>query len=107
MLISVLTDCQQNKVKLLVKIGTLVYNGKVNQGKDKSNLPGCIYLNLIIMTKQEAQQLLQKSVDLHQEMEDMRMEGNGDWCEQHTNAVLAAQDVLEWFKQEEKSYCSS
>jgi hypothetical protein len=54
------------------------------------------------MTKQEAQQLLQKSVDLHQEMEDMRMEGNGDWCEQHTNAVWAAQDVLEWFKQEEK-----
>jgi cell fate (sporulation/competence/biofilm development) regulator YlbF (YheA/YmcA/DUF963 family) len=47
-----------------------------------------------MMTKQEAQQLLQKCVDLRQEIEDIQMSGSGEvWCEQDREAIWAAQDV--------------
>ena len=59
------------------------------------------------MTKQEAQQLLQKCVDLHLEMGRYWMRGDWEGTPEQAlktqSAALAAQDVLEWFKQEEEN----
>ena len=110
MLISDFADSQRGRVKPLANTATFVYNGKVNQGKEKSNLPGCIYLTLtlIVMTKEEARKLLQECVDLHLEVGRDWMRGDWEGTPEHwlktQSAGLAAQDVLEWFKQEEKSY---
>ena len=50
MLINDFADYQQSRVKPLANAGTFVYNGKVNQGKERSNPSGCLYkLPLIVM----------------------------------------------------------
>ena len=56
MLISDFADYQWSRVKPLANTATFVYNGKVNQGKEKSNPSGCIYLNLIIMKTKRSKQ---------------------------------------------------
>ena len=49
MLISDFTDCQWSRVKTLANTITFVYNGKINQGKEKSNPSGCLYRLLLIV----------------------------------------------------------
>ena len=61
------------------------------------------------MTKQEAQQLLQKSVDLHLEVGREWMRGdlneglNAGTAQNLMDAAYAAQEVLGWFKQEKEN----
>ena len=43
-------------VKPLANTGTFVYNGKVDQGKEKSNPSDCVYLYLIIMKTKRSKQ---------------------------------------------------
>ena len=50
MLINDFADYRWSRVIPLANTATFVYNGKVNQGKGKSNLPDCLYkLPLIVM----------------------------------------------------------
>jgi len=48
MLISGIADCQQHWVKPIANTGTFVYNDKVNQGKEKSNPSGCLYISQLL-----------------------------------------------------------
>ena len=56
MLINDFADYRWSRVRPLANTATFVYNSKVNQGKGKSNLPDCIYLNLIIMKTKRSKQ---------------------------------------------------
>jgi len=56
MLISDFADYQWSRVKPLANTGTFVYNGKVNQGKERSNPSDCLYLHLIIMKTKRSKQ---------------------------------------------------
>ena len=62
MLISDFADYQRSRVKPLADIGTFVYNGKVNQGKEKSNLSGCLYELPLIAMDFEKKLLKEKEV---------------------------------------------
>jgi chaperonin GroEL (HSP60 family) len=100
---------QQRRGKPLANTGTSVYNVKVNQGKEKSNLPGCIYLvlKLIIMTKEEAQKLLEECERVHLELGTDWMKGDLEVATSEQvfklqHSALALHTFLEWFKQEEK-----
>ena len=62
MLISDFADYQRSRVKPLANIGTFVYNGKVNQGKEKSNLSGCLYELPLIAMEFEKKLLKEKEV---------------------------------------------
>lgn len=79
MLISDFADYQWSRVKPLANTGTFVYNGKVNQGKERSNPSDCLYLHLIIMkTKRSKQE--QFVVDLCHAFAKygIRLESSGD-----------------------------
>ena len=53
---------QQLGFKPLAISGTFVYNVKVNQGKEKSKLPGCVYFTSLFPMNYENQLLSVKQV---------------------------------------------
>ena len=53
---------QQLGFKPLAISGTFVYNVKVNQGKEKSKLPGCVYFTCLFPMNYENQLLSVKQV---------------------------------------------
>ena len=62
MLISDFADYQWSRVKPLANTATFVYNGKVNQGKEKSNPSGCLYNLPLIAMECEKKLLKEKEV---------------------------------------------
>ena len=42
-------DCRRGSAKSIDTTGTLLYNVKVNQGKERSKFPACIYFTNLIM----------------------------------------------------------
>lgn len=62
MSISAIAVYQQQGSKPIAKSGTFVYNVKVNQGKEKSELPGCVYFTCLFPMNYENQLLSVKQV---------------------------------------------